>query len=238
MTRFDLHIHSALSACAENTLSPGRIVERASQAGISLLALTDHNASANVAPTMEAGQRRGVGVIPGVEVMTREEVHVLVFFDDVAALADWQTLLDAALPEASNRPEFFGEQIVYDAADGIIGIDERLRQVGIGMGLDAIAAEVHARGGVVIPAHVFRGRHSLTSQLGFIDPGGAYDALEVTTAEWRREGYQLGQRLRGFPAVTGSDTHFLEDVGRSWLEIGAAASTAGALLDAIRRLAG
>jgi predicted metal-dependent phosphoesterase TrpH len=238
MTRFDLHIHSALSACVENSLSPGRIVERAARAGISVLALTDHNASANVAPTMAAGQRCGVGVIPGLEVMTREEVHVLVFFDDLAALADWQTRVDAALPAAPNRPEVFGEQILYDAADGIVGVDERLRQVGIGMGIDALADEVHARGGVVIPAHVFRCRHSLSSQLGFIDPGAVYDALEVTTAEWRRDGYRLGQRLCGFPVLSGSDTHFLEDVGRSWLEVGASAPTAGALIAAIRSLGG
>lgn len=238
MTRFDLHIHSALSACAENTLSPSRIVERAAQAGVGLLALTDHNASANVAPTIEAGQRHGVRVIPGIEVMTREEVHVLVFFDEAAALDDWQDRVDAALPFAPNRPEFFGYQIVYDAADQVVGVDERLRQVGIGLGIDAIATEVHARGGLVIPAHVFRQRHSLTSQLGFIDASADYDALEVTTREWRRDGYHVGQRLHGFPVVSGSDTHFLEDVGRAWLEVSASASTAGALLGALRSLSG
>lgn len=238
MTRFDLHIHSALSACAENGLSPGRLVDRASQAGITLLALTDHNASANVSPTVEAGRRHGVGVIPGIEVTTREEAHVLALFDDLDTLADWQAVVDAALPAASNRPEFFGHQIVYDAADEIVGVDERLRQVGIGLGIDAITEAVHARGGVVIPAHVFRRRNSLTSQLGFIDSTAAYDAIEVTAAEWRREQRCLGQRLAGFPVVAGSDTHFLEDVGRWWLEVGAEVSTASGLMEVVRRLAG
>lgn len=238
MTRFDLHIHSALSACAENSLSPGRLVDRASQAGITLLALTDHNASANVSPTVEAGRRHGVGVIPGIEVTTREEAHVLALFDDLDRLADWQAVVDAALPAASNRPEFFGHQIVYDAADEIVGVDERLRQVGIGLGIDAITEAVHDRGGVVIPAHVFRRRNSLTSQLGFIDPTAVYDAVEVTATEWRREQRWLGQRLAGFPVVAGSDTHFLEDVGRWWLEVGAEVSTASGLMDVVRRLAG
>ena len=238
MTRFDLHVHSALSACAENSLSPARIVGRASQAGLQLLALTDHNASANVSPTLEAGRQCGVGVIPGVEVTTREEVHVLVFFNDLATLADWQGVLDAALPVAPNRPEFFGYQVVYDAADEVIGVDERLRQVGIRLGLDAVTDAVHERGGVVVPAHVFRRRHSLSSQLGFIDPAAAYDAVEVTWKEWSRDGYRLGQRLCGYPVLAGSDTHFLEDVGRAWHEIAAPATTALEVLDAVRRMPG
>jgi predicted metal-dependent phosphoesterase TrpH len=179
-----------------------------------------------------------VGVIPGVEVTTREEVHVLALFEDIATLADWQGLLDSSLPEAANRPEFFGYQLVYDGGDEIVGVDERLRQVGVGLGIDAIAEQVHARGGVVIPAHVFRGRHSLTSQLGFIDSAAAYDALEVTPAEWARDGYRLGQCLHGYPVVSGSDAHFLEDVGRTWLEVKQPAHTAGEVVQAIRRLAG
>ncbi len=238
MTRFDLHIHSALSACAEKTLSPARIIGRALAAGLSVVALTDHNASANVPPAVEAGQRCGVGVIPGVEVTTREEVHVLAFFEDVETLADWQALLDEALPSAANRPEFFGYQLLYDAGDEIIGVDERLRQVGVGLGLDAIADEVHARGGVVVPAHVFRRRHSLTSQLGFVAPGAGYDAIEVTAAEWRRGGYRLGQRLHGYPVVAGSDSHFLEDVGRFWLELAEPVRGAADILAAVRRRTG
>jgi len=238
MTRFDLHIHSALSACAENTLSPRRIVDRACQAGITLLALTDHNASANVPPALEAGRRHGVGVIPGIEVTTREEAHVLVLFDDLDTLTDWQAVVDAALPAVPNRVEFFGPQIVYDAADEIVGVDERLRQVGIEMGIDAITEAVHERGGVVIPAHVFRRRHSLTSQLGFIDPTAAYDAVEVTPREWRQQAHQLGRLVSGFPVVAGSDSHFLEDVGHWWLEVVEDVTTARGLMSAIRRLAG
>jgi len=238
MTRFDLHIHSALSACAEKALSPARIVDRASEAGISLLALTDHNASANVLPAVEAGRRRGVGVIPGVEVMTREEVHVLTLFGDVETLADWQGVLDAALPEAPNRPEFFGYQVLYDAADEIVGVDDRLRQVGIGLGVDAITEQVHDRGGLVIPAHVFRRRHSLTSQLGFVPTDAAFDAIEITAGEWAQKGCRLGQRLHGYPLVSGSDAHFLEDVGRTWLEVSEQARSAGEVMQAIRRLAG
>ncbi len=237
MTRFDLHLHSALSACAEDCLSPRRLVERASRAGLSLLALTDHNASGNVPPAIEAGRQVGVEVVPGLELTTREEVHVLVLFDALEPLVDWQAVVDAALPALENRPAVFGHQVLYDAADEIIGVDDRLRQVGVSLGLEAITEAVHARGGAVIPAHVLRPRHSLVSQLGFIDPSASYDALELGRRDWQERGCRLGERLEGFPVLTGSDAHCLEDVGATWLEIDAAVHTIGGLLAAVRRMA-
>lgn len=236
MTRFDLHLHSGLSACAENCLSPRRLVERASQAGLSLLALTDHNASGNVPPAIEAGRQVGVEVVPGLELTTREEVHVLVLFDALESLADWQAVVDAALPAQENRPAVFGYQVLYDAADEIVGVDERLRQVGVSLGLEAITEAVHARGGTVIPAHVLRPRHSLVSQLGFIDAAAAFDALELGRRDWRERGCRLGQRLEGFPVLTGSDAHCLDDVGATWLEIDAAVHGISGLLEAVRRI--
>ncbi|MBN2450871.1 MAG: PHP domain-containing protein [Lentisphaeria bacterium] len=229
MTRFDLHVHTGLSACAENSLSPLRLVARARTAGIRLLAVTDHNACANVRAALRAGRQHGVQVIPGVEVTTREEVHATALFDSLDALLDWQAVIDRLLPKAPNRPDFFGYQVIYDETDEIVAVDERLRQVGIAMGIDEVAAEVHRRGGRLVPAHVFRARNSLTSQLGFIDPSAAYDAVEVSKAEWRRARHVLGDRIEGFPVITGSDAHFLEDVGRTWLEVPADVPTAAEL---------
>ena len=219
MNPFDLHVHTALSACAENALSPRRIVERAHQNGVRLVGITDHNASANVRPAIEAGQRCGVVVLPGVEITSREEAHVLVFFDHIDALDEWQTVIDAHLPEESNITEVFGHQLLYDARDEIVDVDERLRQVGVSLGLDQLVREIHERGGIVIPAHVNRPRHSLTSQLGLIDPNAGFDALEIRWRDWCRDKHRLGDRLHGYPLLTGSDAHFLEDVGRVALEL-------------------
>lgn len=237
MTRFDFHLHTALSACAENALSPARIVARAVASGLTMVAITDHNASGNVRTAVALGRDRGLAVIPGIEVMTREEVHVLVLYDSLEALEDWQAAVDEALPDAKNNEDYFGYQLLYDERDEIIGVDERLRQVGMSLGIDRVAAEVHRRGGLVVPAHVFRARHSLTSQLGFIDAAGGYDALEIRSRDWRRQGYRLGQCVDGYPVITGSDAHFLEDVGRVALELDDATTTCRAVLDHVRRLA-
>ena len=219
MTRFDLHVHTALSACAEDIMSPRQILSRARAAGLQVIALTDHNASAHLTPALELADEFGVKVIPGIEVTSREEVHLLALFAAPEALADFQTLVDASLPDEENVADMFGHQVVYNARDEIVDVDNRLRQVGTTLGLAQLVQEITERQGAVIPAHVFRNRYSLISQLGFIDPVGGFDALELQWRQWRREHHCRGDRLEGFPLLTGSDAHFLEDVGRAYMEI-------------------
>ncbi|HEY9595648.1 MAG TPA: PHP-associated domain-containing protein [Spirochaetia bacterium] len=219
MTRFDLHVHSALSACAEMIMSPRQIVLRAREAGLTVLTVADHNASAHVPVARRLGGDSGIVVIPGMEVASREEVHVLVYFSEMEALAEFQDLVDRSLPDEQNSPDIFGYQLLYDDGDDIVGCDERLRQVGTSLGLEEICRTVHSLGGAVVPAHVHRRRYSLLSQLGFVEGAGVFDAVEIARPEWVAGGFRLGQRIDGFPALAGSDSHFLEDVGRFHLEI-------------------
>jgi hypothetical protein len=233
MARFDWHIHTGLSACAEKVMTPRQILARARDAGLDMIAITDHNASGNLAPALRLAPAFGVHVVPGVEVMSREEVHVLALFREAAAAAAFQLEVDRLLPAAPNAPELFGEQLLYDEEDEIIGEDERLRQVGTALGLDPLVALIQRCDGVAIPAHVNRARFSLRSQLGFIDPAAAFAAVELQRSHWVREGHRPGDRVAGFPALTGSDAHFLEDVGRTCMDLPGVAPTLDAALAAL-----
>ncbi len=214
-------------------MSPRQILLRARAAGLTVLTLTDHNASAHVSLARQLGGDNGILVIPGMEVASREEVHLLVYFTEMAALTEFQALVDQNLPEEVNSPEMFGYQLLYDDQDEIVGCDERLRQVGTGLGLEKIITTVHDMGGAVVPAHIYRTRYSLMSQLGFVDSTAAFDAVEIARPGWVKGEYLLGQRVEGFPALTGSDAHFLEDVGRLRLEI---EQPVGGIHDLIRAL--
>lgn len=218
MTCFDLHIHTALSACGENIMSPGKIIERARQTGLTTIALTDHNASGQVALACRLAGRQGLTVIPAIEVTSREEAHLLAYFPGLEELEEFQLLIDQNLPAMDNDPEIFGWQLIYDEHDKIIDVDEPLRQVGTDLTLDALTAAIHRLHGFSVPAHVFRHRYSLTSQLGFIDPESEFDAVEIRSKEWHRRRLRLGDWIEGFPAITGSDSHFLEDIGRCFLQ--------------------
>ncbi|MBT3287135.1 MAG: PHP domain-containing protein [Victivallales bacterium] len=235
-TRFDLHLHSALSACAENTLSPRQIIACAVHAKLDMIAITDHNASNHATLASRLGQDCGLTVVPGMEVTTREEVHVLALFTELTGLQALQETVDNALPEAANDTEHFGWQVVYDEDDEIVDVDERLRQIGTDLGIDDLTGHIRDFGGVAIPAHVYRARNSLTSQLGFVNPDGDYDAVEVTARTWGREGLQLGNTIGGFPVLAGSDSHFVEDIGRFALEIPDHVSTVPQLLGVLRNL--
>ena len=237
MTRFDLHVHSALSACAEDVMSPRQVILRARDAGLSMLAVADHNASAHVQTARRLGGDLGIVVVPGMEVESREEVHILVYFTELPALAEFQVLVDQALPQQPNAPEVFGYQLLYDEQDEIVGLDERLRQVGTALGIEQIIRIVRGLGGAIVPAHIHRRRTSLLSQLGFVDPAADFDAVEVARPEWVKSGLRLGARVDGFPAIAGSDAHFLEDVGRLRLELTGDVHDIHGLIRGVRELA-
>ena len=215
-------------------MSPRQIVDRAVRSELDMIAITDHNASGHASLAVRLGRDRGLTVVPGMEVTTREEVHLLALFADLGGLATMQEAVDRALPEAENDAEHFGWQLLYDEDDQIVEVDERLRQIGADLGIDDLTERIRAWGGVAIPAHVYRARNSLASQLGFIPPDGGYDALEVSPRTWRREGLRLGSTIAGFPVLAGSDSHFLEDIGRFWLEVPVRVRTAPELLGVLR----
>ncbi len=234
--RFDLHVHTALSACAEDRMSPGAVVRRAVASGLTMLAIADHNASRHVRLAMRLGAECGLTVVPGMEVNSREEAHLLALFESADALDDFQKLIDAALPNAENLPAVFGYQVVFDEHDEVCDLDQQLRQIGADLSLDRLVAEIHQRGGWAVPAHVFRARFSLTSQLGMIDAGCGFDLLEIARLQWIREHYRLGRRYAGLPVITGSDAHYLEDVGIVLNELPNVPNQLPALLTALKAL--
>jgi predicted metal-dependent phosphoesterase TrpH len=78
----DLHIHTCLSPCASLDLSPRRIIERALEERLDLIAITDHNIAKNVPAVMHQAEKFGLKIIPGMEVQSREEIHLLTLFPD------------------------------------------------------------------------------------------------------------------------------------------------------------
>jgi predicted metal-dependent phosphoesterase TrpH len=144
---------------------------------------------------------------------------VLGLFEKMDQLLDFQKTVDASLIPGENVPDVFGYQLIFDVTDEIIGIDEKIRNIGLSLTLDKVVSEIKKRDGFAVPAHIYKKRYSLVSQLEFIDPGAGYDALEIQSPMWIHEGYAIGKMIEGYPAISGSDSHFLESVGRFYMEI-------------------
>lgn len=187
---------------------PPLITQEALQNGIQLIAITDHNASANIAAVMEAAQGTGLVVLPGMELQTKEEVHLLCLFDTLEQVSAWQAKVDALLPNLSNNIEYFGEQFVVDPTGEFIRREERLLLNSANLALEEAAAQVTALGGLAIPAHIDRQANGLISILGLIPPG--FEALELSrhiTPEAARQKYP---QARGYPLIQSGDVHLLD----------------------------
>ncbi len=216
--RSDLHVHTVLSPCAAVEMIPPLIVQAAVDCGIQLMAVTDHNASANAAAVIQAAAGTGLIVLPGMELQTREEVHMLCLFDNLPALQKLQEIVDSYLPAVQNDVELFGEQFVVDVEGEFIRREERLLLNSVDISLEHAARQVQELGGLAIPAHINRKAYGLIAQLGLIPDG--LDALEISRhiqpAAARSTYPQIGSAV----LIQNGDVHMLDGfLGSTYLEI-------------------
>lgn len=211
--RADLHLHTALSPCGGEEMTPPLIVAGALEAGLQIIAVTDHNSAANVAAVQAAAAGSGLTVIPGMEVQTREDVHLVCLFDNLAAALDWQEEVYCHLPAGENREEFFGPQLLLDAGGRELGRERRLLLASTDLGTEEVAGEIARRGGLCLPAHVDRPSYSLLANLGFIPADMEIIALELGLLEPAAARKKFPS-LAGWPLVVSSDAHYLNQIGR------------------------
>ena len=225
--KFDLHIHSCLSPCANLEMSPGEIVARAKAAGMDGIALTDHQSARNCPAIAECAKRAGLKCLYGLEVQTAEEVHTVALFDTVdqaLAMTDW---VYAAMPKRVNDPDTFGDQPVVTWDDDIVEMEWRILAMGCRQFIPETAAKVHELGGLYIAAHIDRPNFSVLGTLGSIpEPAPSstncqlpvtnyFDAVELSrTAD---EALWLS-KATGYAVTRSSDAHNLDDVARVWTE--------------------
>jgi hypothetical protein len=208
--RADLHVHTVLSPCAEVEMIPPLIVQKALEKHIDLIAITDHNASANVRAVQIAAEGTQLTVLPGMEVQSREDVHLLTIFETIGELEAWQTEVDRALPNLHNQPEFFGEQFVVDETGEFIRNEPRLLLTSTNFSIDEIFTRVNALGGLVIPAHVERTAYGLLPTLGLISENWQLLALEISRHTTPEQAVRAFPALRPYPLIQSGDVHLLE----------------------------
>ena len=212
----DLHIHTVLSPCGDLDMSPRVIVERALEEKLAIIGITDHNSLKQVEVIEKLAGEQGVFVLGGVEITTREEVHCLAFFRDRDVRIQFQDFIDAHLPEIANVDGAFGYQVVVDAEDKILEMEERLLVTALRKSIEEVEREVHRLGEIFIPAHIDRPVNSIFSQLGFLPPRLKFEALETTcfiTENEVRNRFRLDEKLT---LIQDSDAHYPADIGRGY----------------------
>jgi len=183
---YDLHIHSALSPCADEDMTPNDIVGMALLNELDLIAVTDHNSLANAEAVIKAAQvthgkaNKELIVLPGVEISTSEEVHVLCLFCDIESALSFETELTPFFTTLSNRVNIFGNQILLDENDCITGEMERMLIAPLSISFDMLYNLVQKHNGAFIPAHIDRDSFSVISNLGFLPPHLNINTIEIS----------------------------------------------------------
>jgi PHP family Zn ribbon phosphoesterase len=213
--RFDLHIHSCLSPCADRDMSPRAVVRRACEAGLDAIALCDHNSARNAPAFQAACAAEGLYGLYGLEISAAEQLHVLTVFDTPADALAMTEQVYAALPGRSNVPERFGHQQVMDADDRLEDVDWNPLILPTTLHVRDIGAAARKLGGLVIAAHADRPEFSIFSELKLLRGDEGFDAMELSDhagqALWR-------QHFAGLPVLCASDAHQLRDIGCAWNE--------------------
>ena len=203
----DLHIHSCLSPCGDDEMTPCNICGMAKIKGLDIIAITDHNTARNLPAAQEVCDAYGLLLLPGMEITTREEVHLLGYFPDVPTALEFSEMLRTHMPKGKNKPKFFGNQLVMNSDDEVIAEEDCLLIGASNFSLAEASAQVKAFGGVPVPAHINRGSHGLLVNLGMMPEEPFYPTVEV----WRHLPCDEAA-LRGKHVLHSSDAHYLGDI--------------------------
>ena len=209
---YDLHIHTALSPCGDNDMTPNNIVNMALLKGLDIIAVTDHNACHNAGALMELGARRQVLVIPGLEVESVEEVHVVTLFPDLESARKMGERVAARLPEMANREEIFGEELILNSKDEETGRLEQLLIVASEMTVEEVFQAADELGVIAFPAHVDRDSCSIVSNLGGIPDTLDVKIIELSAKCDAEAFFDNYPGLRQYPVLRDSDAHYLWDM--------------------------
>ena len=211
--RADLHIHSCLSPCGEEEMRPCALVNRAKAKGLDMIAICDHNSAENTAAFIHVGDERGLKVLPGIEVTSKEEIHLIALFDTQESCTALQNLIYQNLL-GENVEEVFGPQTVVNERDEAVGINRRMLLGATLLPFEQIVSVIHSLGGVAIASHIDRRAFSLLGQLGFIPEGIPLDGLEISSRTSKEEAKDRFRSYQHYSFVWFSDAHCLEDIGK------------------------
>lgn len=210
--RAELHVHTVLSPCAEVEMIPPLIIQEALDLGLNLIAITDHNSTDNIWAVIKAASGTGIYILPGMELQTHEEVHVLCIFDSLEQVEAFQKIVDSSMPPLQNNPDLFGEQFVVDETGDFIRREERLLLTSTSLSIKNALEHVQDLGGILIPAHVNRKAFGLLPTLGLIPEELENNpVMEISRHITHQKAIETYPQLKNHTIIQSGDVHRLDE---------------------------
>ncbi len=216
-------------------MTPYNLVNMAKLAGFDIIALTDHNSSLNCPAAIAAGKEAGITVVPGMELCSSEEVHIVCLFPELDAALEFSEYVADGMMKVKNKSAIFGNQFVMDSEDNIIKSVDNLLNTASNISANKAVEAVGKFGGVCFPAHIDRPAFSIISNLGEITEDMGFGCAELTaradTDEYLRK-YPILQKMR---LLTNSDAHYLENIPDAARTIELEECTAECLVNTLKK---
>ena len=231
---YDLHLHSCLSPCGDKDMSPYNLVNMAKIFGYDIIALTDHNSCLNCESAMKIGEKTGITVVPGMELCTSEEIHNVCLFPSLEKAMAFSDYIHSTLPPVMNREKIFGEQLIMDEGDGILGKEEILLTTASSVSISDLNELVSEYDGVCYPAHIDRNSYSIISALGDFPPEVESRCFELTPNAKAEEYLEKYPATKGRLIIRSSDAHYLENMREPEFMIDLPQNSAQALIDYLK----
>ncbi len=234
--KYDFHVHSCLSPCGDEAMTPNNIANMALIAGCEILAITDHNSAKNAGAVMAVGKQNGLLVIPGMELCTSEEAHIVCLFEDLEKAEKFSDYVYQNMPEIKNKSEIFGRQLVMNSEDEIIEEEDVLLINASFISAEEVMDLMDEFGGVAFPAHVDKDSYSILASLGAIPKECRFTAMELSKRTESMDFYDEYPDTNYLSVLRNSDAHYLENIPESFDEIQLEELNIKAVIDYIRNL--
>lgn len=206
---YDFHIHSCLSPCGDNDMTPNNIAGMATLCGLNIVALTDHNTTKNCPAFFSAAKQHGIIPIAGMELTTSEDIHVVCLFERLEEAMAFDLEVEKRRILIENRVDIFGEQLICDGEDNVIGTEEHLLSNATTISIDEVLEFTESRCGICYPAHVDRDSNGIICTLGTFPEYPKFRCAELHDIERLNELAKLHPALNGKLTLSGSDAHYL-----------------------------
>jgi len=209
---YDLHQHSCLSPCGDEEMTPANIVGMAVVKELDVIALTDHNTCKNCPAFLKVAEAYGVVALPGMELTTTEEVHVVCLFEYLEDAMRFDAYVYEHLLDIQNEESIFGAQLIVNEDDEVIGKVDKLLINATDIDFDAVAGLMEEFHGIMIPAHLDKSTTSLISNLGFIPPDSSFGIAEMKDLKNLHRLQEQHPYLKDCMILSDSDAHYLPDI--------------------------
>lgn len=208
---YDFHIHSCLSPCGDMDMTPNNIVNMAKLLGLDVIALTDHNTCRNCPAAVQAGKEAGLCVVPGMELSTSEDIHMVCLFENCEQALKFSDYVRENSPHIENRADIYGRQVCMNEKDEETGEEDDLLIMASNISIENAYEIVKDFGGICYPAHIDRDSYSVTAVLGDLTPECNHGVAEISFDADENKLRAL-YSLEGVTLVQSSDAHYLENM--------------------------